>query len=150
MLTTIQEFMDRTDDNKKRVFLGGTCANSDWRQRLIPMLDIDYFDPVVDDWTEEAQREEVRQRESCDICLYVITPRMEGVYSIAEVVDDSNKRPEKTVFCVLSGDVDDSGEDLAFTEKQLKSLKQVGKMVTGNGGLYFEDLTELAGKLNSM
>lgn len=26
---------------------------------------------------------------------------MTGVYSIAEVVDDSNKRPEKTIFTIL-------------------------------------------------
>ena len=39
--------------------------------------------------------EEIKQRAECDFCLYVITPKMTGVYSIAEVVDDSNKRPEQ-------------------------------------------------------
>ena len=37
-----------------KVFLGGTCNNSKWRDKLIPMLNIDYFNPVVDDWTEEC------------------------------------------------------------------------------------------------
>jgi len=36
----------------KRVFLGGTCNNSKWRDVLIPRLKIDYFNPVVDDWNE--------------------------------------------------------------------------------------------------
>jgi len=81
-----------------KVFLGGTCNNSNWRNILIQDLKIEYFDPVVDDWTFEFQKEELKQRELCDVCLYVITPKMTGVYSIAEVVDDSNKRPEKHYY----------------------------------------------------
>ena len=36
----------------KKVFLGGTCNDSLWREELIKKLEIDYFNPVVDDWTE--------------------------------------------------------------------------------------------------
>jgi len=32
-----------------KIFLGGTCNESTWRNRIIPMLEIDYFNPVVDD-----------------------------------------------------------------------------------------------------
>ena len=42
--------------DKTTVFLGGTCNNSTWRDKLIPLLKIDYFNPVVEDWTEEAQQ----------------------------------------------------------------------------------------------
>ena len=129
----------------KRVFLGGTCNESIWRELLIPMLKIDYFNPVVDDWTPECQAEEIRQRELCDFCLYTITPRMTGVYSIAEAVDDSNKRPEKTVFCVLETDPT-GGEQ--FTKGQVKSLEAVGKMVERNGGKWFRSLQEVADYLN--
>ena len=104
--------------SKKVVFLGGTCAESTWREESIPMLKIDYFNPVVDDWTLECQEEEIRQREQCDYCLYVITPKMQGYYSIAEVVDDSNKRPEKTVFCVLDTDIDDGSIVLSWDKIQ--------------------------------
>jgi hypothetical protein len=82
----------------KKVFLGGTCNNSTWREKLIPMLKINYFNPVVDEWTPECQEEEIRQKEICDYCLYTITNEMTGVYSIAKAVDDSNKRPEKNHF----------------------------------------------------
>jgi hypothetical protein len=127
-----------------KVFLGGTCNESTWRDELIPMLKIDYFNPVVDDWTPECQAEELRQRDLCEFCLYVITPRMTGVYAIAEVVDDSNKRPEKTVFCVLSID----GE-LAFTPGQMRSLDAVAKMVERNGSKAFRSLEAVAGYLNA-
>lgn len=126
-----------------KVFLGGTCNESTWRDELIAMLEIDYFNPVVDDWTPECQAEEIRQRELCDFCLYTITPLMTGVYSIAEMVDDSNKRPERTVFCVLAKD----GE-LEFTPGQLRSLQAVAAMVERNGGRTFDSLEECADALN--
>ena len=126
-----------------KVFLGGTCNESDWRNRLIPMLRIDYFNPVVDDWTPECQVEELRQRETCDFCLYTITPYMTGVYSIAEVVDDSNKRPDRTVFCVLARD-----GNLEFTAGQLRSLDAVAKLVMSNGGHAFTRLEDCADFLN--
>lgn len=128
---------------KTKVFLGGTCNNSTWRDKLIPLLKIDYFNPVVDDWTPECQDEEIRQRESCDYCLYTITPKMTGVYSIAEVVDDSNKRPGKTILCVL-----DEDNESSFSETQIKSLKQVKEMIKNNGANVFDSLEDIASFLN--
>jgi len=127
----------------KKVFLGGTCNESKWRNELIELLVIDYFNPVVADWTPECMAEEIRQRELCDICLYTITPKMTGVYSIAEVVDDSNKRPDKTILVLLDND----GE-CSFTQGQMKSLEQVAKMVKNNGGKVFPNLEEVSVYLN--
>ena len=126
----------------KKVFLGGTCNGSTWRDEMMPYLDelgIDYFNPVVDDWTEDDQVNELKQREECDYCLYTITPKMSGVYSIAEVVDDSNKRPIKTILVLLRGD----GKE-EFNEGQWRSLKAVAKLVKSNGGLVFNNLREAA------
>lgn len=125
------------------VGLFGTCNDSQWREQLIPLLKCDYFNPVVKDWNEEAQKEEIEKRETCDYVLYVITPKMTGVYSIAEVVDDSNKRPEKTLFCIITND--DNNE---FTEHQLKSLKMVKNLVRANLARTFETLEDVAGFLN--
>jgi len=123
----------------KKVFLGGTCGTSSWREDLISLLEIDYFNPVVKEWTDTAYQEELKERESCDYCLYVITVALEGVYSIAEVVDDSNKRPEKTIYCYL---------ETGFTPQQLKSLASVGKMVVQNGAHWLKSLEEIALFLN--
>ena len=70
---------------------------------------------------------------------------MSGVYSIAEVVDDSNKRPEKTILCIL-----DKDQTNRFTKGQLKSLDQVGKMVKDNGGKVFNNLDDVAKYLNNI
>lgn len=122
-----------------KVFLGGTCNGSTWRDELIPQLRCDYFNPVVDDWTPECQAEEIRQREACDYVLYVITSAMTGVYSIAEVVDDSNKRPEKVIFCVIPD---------GFDSHQLKSLQAVKDMVARNSGCVCQSLADVAEVLN--
>ncbi|MCL2116271.1 MAG: nucleoside 2-deoxyribosyltransferase domain-containing protein [Methanobrevibacter sp.] len=127
-----------------KVFLGGTCNGSQWREELIPELKIDYFNPVIDDWNEEAQKNEIRERQISDYCLYVITPLLTGVYSIAEVVDDSNKRPEKTILCILD---EDSGEK--WSNPQRKSLEAVSKLVKSNGAKAFNSLEELAEFLNN-
>lgn len=127
-----------------KVFLGGTCNGSTWRDDLIEMLEIEYFNPVVEDWTPECMEEEERQRRLCSYCLYVITPKMSGVYSIAEVVDDSNKRAEKTMLCFLD---EDGGDE--FVDHQLKSNAQVCELVEGNGGRVFTSLKSIATYLNT-
>lgn len=128
----------------KKVFLGGTCNGSTWRDFLIKRLKIDYFNPVVEDWTIQSAAEEIKQRVECDFCLYVITPMMEGVYSIAEVVDDSNKRPEKTILCILEED-----DKYHFNPKQLRSLNMVASLVNTNGAKVFHSLEQVAEYLNN-
>ena len=123
----------------KKVFLGGTANGSKWREILKPMLRIDYFDPVVPHWNDEARRRELKEREECDYCLYVITPKMSGFYAVAEVVDDSNKRPDRTIFCFLPND-----DGLEFEPHQLKSLVATGNLVKRNGAHWFQNLDEVA------
>ena len=129
----------------KKVFLGGTCNGSSWREAIKPLLKIDYFDPVIPTgWNEEAYQRELRERKTADFVVYVITPKMTGFYSIAEVADDSNKRPEKTLFCYLTDD-----EDSTFTSVQLKSLTATARMVESNGGKVFKTLIDMATFLNT-
>jgi len=126
-----------------KVFLGGTCNGSTWREDFIPLLEVEYFNPVVEDWTPDCMVDEIRQRELYDIVLYVITPKMKGVYAIAEVVEDSNKRPDKTVFVRLR---EDGGR--CFDDGQWKSLGAVAQMVERNGGSAYTDLQSAVENLN--
>ena len=126
-----------------RVFLGGTCNGSTWRDDMIKMLKIDYFNPVVENWAEACMDQEIWEREHCDVVLYTITPKMTGVYSIAEVVDDSNKQPGKTVLILLQKDI-----DKVFVKGQWRSLKAVAQMVERNGGAIFYSLKEAALAIN--
>lgn len=127
----------------KRVFLGGTVNGSKWRDKIQPELKLEYYNPVVEVWNEEAYQQELHEREYCDYCLYVITPKMTGFYAIAELIDDSNKRAERTVYCMMKDD-----DDEHFSEHQIKSLRNIGRMVKHNGAQYFEDLDETVRYLN--
>jgi len=126
-----------------KVFLGGTCNGSQWRETLISMIKCDYYNPVVPNWTPECMDEELKQREMSDYNLYVITPKMTGVFSIAEVIDDSNKRPHKTILTILEAD----GSDV-FTPHQFKSMSQVARMASENGVPVFNTLGRTAEYLN--
>lgn len=117
-----------------KVFLGGTCADTDWREVVKPMLAIPYFDPVVDDWTEECQKEEERQKEICGIHLYVLTPQMEGVFSVAEIIDSSRTEGVNTVLCVI-----DNYNGKSFSAKMMKSLMAVVNMATQKGNATIAD-----------
>jgi len=128
-----------------KVFLGGTCGDSKWRDSLMPLLKINYFNPVVEDWTEKCQAEEIKQRVECNYCLYVLTPRTSSTYSIAEVVDDSNKQPQKTILCILEKDV-----DARYNKQQLKHMLQVARLVRENGARYFNSLEGCADFLNNI
>ena len=122
-----------------KVFLGGTCSGYRWRDDLIPRLNCDYYNPIVRNWSESDRLREVHERETADYVLYVITSGMKGVYSIAEIIDDSNKRPSKTIVCVLYDGID---------KKMGHSLKAVVNLAKSNGAHICNSLAEVADFLN--
>ena len=130
-----------------KVFLGGTCNESTWRDELEPLLEVDYFNPVVDDWDDDAFEKELQEKNSSDIRLYHITPKMTGVYSIAEAVNDSFNEDVMTVFSYQTTDGDES-----FDEGQLKSLQKTGELIDANGGIVIEEasMEDVATVLNEI
>jgi hypothetical protein len=130
------------DKMEEKIFLGGTCNNSTWRDKLIPILQAEYFNPVVKDWTPECQEEEYKQKEEiCRIHFYCITKEMTGVFSIAEVVDSVNNEEKLTYLQVMPD---------GFDDKQLKSLRAVVDLVRKRGGIAYmdNDITRGARLLN--
>jgi len=147
-LNAMRRLLEQDPDAKRvRVFLGGTCNGSKWRDDLIKMLDtenLSYFNPVVDDWTPECQKEEIRQREEvCNYYLYVLTSKMTGVYAVAELVEDAVQNPDHTIFCFLCVDEKDT-----FTTGQIKSMQAVASLVRKRGAAVCESLHGVAKMLN--
>jgi len=122
-----------------KAFLGGTCSGYKWRDDLIPLLKCDYYNPIVKNWSEEDRLREVHERETADFVVYVITSGLKGVYSIAEIIDDSNKRPEKTVVCILKD---------GFDGQMSRSLDAVLKLAESNGAKVCNSLEDIADTLN--
>ena len=104
-----------------KVFLGGTCGKSKWRAKAEEMLEIEYFNPVVNDWDEDAQERERQAKDASDIHLYVITKDMRGVFSIAEAIHSAHTDGKMVIFHIVP-----DGFDIG----QLKSLRAVSKMIT--------------------
>ena len=132
---------------KVSVFLGGTCADSTWRKDLIPMLgdNIEFFNPQLPpgQWNKEAQAKEDYHREVDDIRLYVITPEAKGFYSFVEVTDDSNKRPERTVLCIIP-----EANGKKFEGHILKCALKTAELVAENGAFVAENLDQVAAFIN--
>lgn len=131
-----------------KVFLGGTCNESTWRDELINILPkhINYFNPVVEDWTSSCQKEEEKQKyELCDVHLYVITPKMTGVFSIAELVESAMTKNKDAVFCYLKSD-----DDKEFDNHQLKSLKATAALVEKYGAYVCHNIDEVVSCLEEL
>lgn len=132
---------------KVTVFLGGTCAGSKWREELLPKLDserVETYNPVVPNWTPECQAIEDFHRETDDVCLYVITPEGEGDYSFVEVTDDSNKRPDSTILCVIY-----EVNGVTFSKHRKSCAEKTSDLVQKNGAAVVKDLDEVASLINN-
>lgn len=141
VMASIGDFIINTNDecyvltkrtkSMGKIFLGGTCAETTWREDLVKMpeftcLDLGYFNPVVDDWTPECIEIENNEKENlCNIHLYVITKEMQGVYSIAEIVHSAHSKDKTTLLHVIPD---------GFSVGQLKSLNAVVSLVNSIQG----------------
>ncbi len=119
-----------------KVFLGGTCNDSSWRNELEGLLEVDYFNPVVDDWDDDAYQNELKEKEICDVMLFHITPLMTGVFSIAEAVESVFNGNKITIFSYQEEDCDKS-----FDEFQIKSLDATGDIIEKNRGIFIKNMS---------
>ncbi|MCC6723683.1 MAG: hypothetical protein IT258_04185, partial [Saprospiraceae bacterium] len=97
---------------------------------------------VVEDWTPECQAIERQEKElECNIHFYCITKEMQGVFSIAEVVDSVHNKFKTTILHVIPA---------GFRKGQLKSLEAVVDLVNSRGGIAYidGDLSRSANVLN--
>ena len=117
---------------QNRIFLGGTCAKTTWRDEIIANLNpsIQFFNPVVEDWTPaHIEIENDEKKNKCNIHLYVITKEMTGVYSIAEVIESCTTN-KIVIFHVIPD---------GFDKAQLKSLQAVVDMASQLGAIAYID-----------
>jgi hypothetical protein len=124
-----------------KVFLGGTCADSNWRDYLIRNIQVPYFNPVVEDWTPEDKIIEDNEKEfKCNVHLYVIT-KPQSIYSIAEVVDSVHSK-KQTLLHVIPDE---------FDTHQLKHMMAIVDLVIKRGGIAYCDdyLSRTARVINS-
>lgn len=112
----------------KTIFLGGSCDYVnyyDWRQEYLDNLsNLALFNPYVKKWDEAARINEAKHRLEDDYLLFVVSGP--NVFSIAELVDESNKRPH-TVFAVIDYE---AIKETSFKEHAFKAIE---KIIVDNG-----------------
>lgn len=129
--------------SKQFVFLGGTCAGPDYRKVLIPKLKVEYFNPVVENWTPADADKENEAKETAFVNLFVLTPAAVGSYSVAELVEVAitSNRPVLFAFVTLN--------DQAWSEHQQKSNVQIARLLAKHKAIQCEDLDHVATIINS-
>jgi hypothetical protein len=108
------------------------------------MLKCSYFNPVVADWTPECVENEYREKLNADYQLYVITSEATGCFSIAELIDASNKVPSRTL-CALLGNWNSHN----IMAKRFISFSECMNVAVKNGAKRFYSLQEIADFLNN-
>lgn len=73
--------------SKPVVGLFGTCGDSKWRDKVIPLLQaagIEFYNPVVENWTEECMKIEADHAANDQVIMFVITGETTAIASMAE------------------------------------------------------------------
>ena len=123
----------KINDNKNLyngcVFLGGTCANSTWRQELIGKFkdSVPYFDPQVAHWTKEDAEREDACKPQAKINVFVITSDALGTYSGFEISEEAHRAPEKLVFATV-GEIPENQVKGIRKDKKIFNCKRMQSM----------------------
>jgi hypothetical protein len=110
------------------VFLGGSCNPTSWRKDVvIPMLvksEIDFFNPQVDNWSEELIELEATAKKNAACFLFVIDGQTRALASMIEAVELLMKDPSSFVLVVQNISNNTKIEDQTITGRELKDLNR--------------------------
>lgn len=127
---------------KDKIYLGGSISTK-WREKLIPLLKLQYFDPKTEDCDEVSKAiEDIEKRDKCNIHLYVITSGdIDIPKNIAEATESTFNQEKSTIFAIIPQDIE---------KKALESLKKAAAIIIRNGGftLIENDIKKIANILN--
>jgi len=125
----------------KLIFLGGTCNQSTWRDQLTAPNGFEFFNPQLPagvEWEKHHQDAEEAAKKNAAIQVYVITPEMTGVFSIAELVAMAITDREHLVVGII-------GEFEPFMQK---SMDATARLVQAQGKYVCRDIDDVQGELN--
>jgi hypothetical protein len=134
------------------VFLGGTTNNSKWRDEFLKLIKesdktIKCFNPVVENWTPECIDLENFVKYHSKYHVYVLTPRMLGVYSIAEMCESVHDKTKNTYFYIKDDDIDDDGNDIKWEGHMKHSLAATANLLVSHGAFKADSMEKLVSKV---
>lgn len=113
------------------------------------MLRIDYFNPIVEDWTEQCI--EMEEFQKCNFHLYIFTPAQTGFYSFIELMDSVyTKNIEDEIPLTTFFNYSLYEGNTRFEEGKIKSLNAIGRKIESLGGVWIKGtLGRVAETLNN-
>lgn len=118
----------KVKEKDKTIFLGGVTTNP-WREKFIALWkksdnpktkEFKPFNPIVDNWNEEAIKKENEVKENSALNIFIITPDIKGPYSYVEAIESSHMT--KTFFIIWD-------ENMMFDQAMMKSLNAIGDLI---------------------
>lgn len=133
------------------IFLGGTNS-SNWRDAFIEHVKVinprlKCFNPVVENWTSRNRLIEDMVKDSAKYHVYVITPSINGVYSIAEMMASSFEKRANTYICMLEEDKNSDGDIVKFDPEMERSLLATFDLAKSYGAIKCESINEMILKI---
>lgn len=117
-----------SNEKKEKVFLSGD--NLPWKASIVPML--------------AKEVELIEDKDSSTVEVFVITPDVVDVFTVAEVIKSAHTEKD-TIFAYVDGG---STSSTAFSPVQLESLEKVAEIVRELKGKCTTSLEEVARLLN--
>lgn len=114
-------------DDGHQVFLGGSCNPTTWRRDIaMPLLEragVTYYNPQVDEWSEELIAVETRAKASATLLLFVIDGLTRAIVSMNEVTELICRGRQ---VVLVTQDIEDGCEigDERITGRELKDLNR--------------------------
>ncbi len=110
--------------------LFGTCGNSQWRNKFIETykkLNIDYFNPVKDDWKPEDAEIEAEHLANDEIILFPVTDETLGLGSLGEVgfsiLQAIKLDSNRDIVIMIDKDLNDEAKDYFDDSMVRESIK---------------------------
>lgn len=126
----------------RRVFIAGRGDYGNWRSDIKRLLGeaVDTIESAGRGMIN-AQRDAF-EKEHADSIVFVITPSALSTFDLANAVNESNKRPEKTIVCFLS-----AGSEWMHDPRRYAELAEIRAILEANGATCVNSLTEIAEKI---
>lgn len=135
---------------KQVVGLFGTCGASRWREDVvIPILEaegVEYFNPVVPHWNEEAQKNEAEHGATDRVIMLVITGETTGIASMAESgwLATQGVLRGQTLVMVLQDMETEPDPSLRINKTRALLRRHIAALPEGTSVVLFDDIAEAA------
>lgn len=126
------------------VYLGGTCANSEWREKLaVPAFEdsgVTYYNPYLNKWSTRYIAREAAMKDRCRVLLYVITNDSRGISSMLEAAYYYGLGC-KVILCIMKIESDRINNEI---------LSETAKKDYNRARTYLEEITKGGSLFNNV